>query len=348
MEALSLLTNDSKVNDYNPKPKKILKSFRQYPSYSTGGVYNRRDTFQLQKNKGHLKHQFIKITVSLSDFAEALEPWGTSIIKEISLNSSSGPIQTLTNHLIESKIALLKDTPLGNKIESGLLKGLTTDGTYTITLPLFWFFSERGEHLATSTHSSEQFSVSLLTGSDELDMSIYATVNSLSFELISMYEEVVSSDMLLIKNPTHATNLFQEDTLDLPIGTTQIRLLLRCPYKVFHLHFLVRDVTGLTDYEITNVRLDGPLGYLLELNKDTNYTLTNDNESCDYTTSFTVKFGDKSDQYNSTEYITFGDSMTPTYATITFDTILYESKLYAMSEYRTVIKTTNGMVSSHG
>ncbi len=349
MELLSQLPNP---------PKKILRTVTEYPQFISPDIYNAEHTFILQKNKGQLKQQFLEATINITTGAvpKSILHFGTAICKRIDLMAQVGPIQTLTPQLIESKIALLEGTPLGNKINNGLVDKfeLSTAFDYVVTLPLMWFFSDTvSEFFTTTTNDKEQFTVRVMTNDSMASMGLglgVTSVNSISFKLISRYDQVTPALMTSDKALTDAYDLYQEKTTDLEQGSTSVTFQLLCPYRVFYNHFRIVGNNGYKDYTINSVEIKGPFGVVMDLNHQTNYSLSSTETSEDYTTSFSIPYGSRTAGYDSPDYITFDDTMMPTYATLTFAEILEAggAKLYCMSEYRTKLITSSGMVHRTG
>lgn len=339
MENLRLLQG-TKINDFDPKPKKFIRTYRQRANYTVGGdLYNRKYTFNLQKNYGLLKKQFVKVTIDIAAVTKGIDPFGTSIFSLSELKVDGLVIQRLNNYLLESKIALLKDTPLGVKIDNGLV-AVIAPGNHIIYVPLLWFFSEREEYFT----SEGQVSVSLTTGANAAEMGLNGVINSIvDVELISHYDQVNNNtEQIKLKE---GLDMFKEDSTTVIVGQTSAKVLLRCEYKVKNLHMLLRSTIGDKDYQINNVLLESNLGTSVEIDKNTNYSFLDNNLSSDYSTSFTLNFG--SNDYNE-DFVTFEDSMTPTFVTVNFDAIVgADAVLHIMSEYKTKIEYSGGVAYSH-
>lgn len=352
MEYYTLAAKTQKYSD-NTKVQPV--------SYKNGDVYNSEHVFKLEKNLGKIKNQFIEVTVNITtDVAPivAIKPFGSSIFQLFSLNSSSGPLQSYSNYLLESRIALLKDTPLGNKINAGQIDEFVEDATqdYRIRLPLMWFFTDLETEFFTNTkNSNEEYFLYLLSNKNKESMGLgtgIISVNSISVKLITNSIKLPVEEMQINKTLKSGYNSFNEQSVDLVLGDSTASLPLSCLYKTFATHFIIKGNDGTSEYKINKIVIKGPKGYYREITDKTNYSLWNNNNfySEDLTTSFSVFFGSRNDGYDTENYICYDPQTTPYTVELEFDTIFTASGavLHCVSEYHTKFVTENGMIYSRG
>lgn len=350
-----------------PTQKYSNSTKRQYVSYKNGDVYNAEHIFKLEKNLGQIKNQFIKISISITTDKKDIpinfiRPFGSSIIKTYELNSSSGILHSYSNLLLESRLALLKNTPLGNKIDSGqiseFIQGVIspTTETYTVTLPLMWFFTDtKNDFFTNSVNTNENYFMRFITNDSMVNMGLgtgFISVNSISIDLINECITLPIAQMNTLSFPTNGYSSFNEGPVNLPYLSTSAKISLKCIYKTFATHFIIKGNDGSSEFKIKSVTIRGPKGYHREITDTTNYSLWNNNNfySQDLSTSFSVFFGSRYDNYDTENYICYDPQSTPYEAEIEFDEIYTGGSaiLYCISEYHTKFTVSNNMVSMSG
>lgn len=334
-------------------PAHTNNTYTQLYSFKSGDNESSEHNFTLQKNKGHLKQQFLDVTVNLTVGvgSTGLMYIGASFFKAIRLRSTSSIIQTLTDNLMESRLALLKDTPLGIKIKNGLLKNTDlVTGENNFRIPLMWFFSEKSnDYLTNSYNSDETITVEALVNDSIAKMGFgpaITAVNSLKVKLINEYIKVPADKMPSMKPINNSYDLFNECNACLvAAGETSIEVPLKCGFKVFLVHFRMKLPTLYQDYSINKVVIKGSDGYYREVNSKSNYSLSDNVVSEDLTTSFSVPFGSRLDNYETKNYITFDPSKQVYTATVYFKTLpVGGALLYIISEHHTRVIENDGFI----
>lgn len=154
-------------------------------------------------------------------------------------------------------------------------------------------------------------------------------LTSMTFELYSYYKQFKD---YVPKPISNTYDRFLEETTKVPSGASSVRVLLKCPSEVFYLHFYLLNDSAGSD-QITSVKLEGPSSELFDLHYAMNYLLSSD-DSMDNSSVFSIPFGPR---HGEGDFITFGQSMSPTYATVTFPPSGSNRTLYAQSEFRSKI-----------
>ncbi|KAH9259029.1 hypothetical protein BASA81_002649 [Batrachochytrium salamandrivorans] len=159
-------------------------------------------------------------------------------------------------------------------------------------------------------------------------------ISSIKFELYSYYKQFKD---YVPKPISNTYDRFLEETTEVPSGASAVRVLLKCPSEVFCLHFylFVNNTAG--SDQITSVKLEGPSSELFDLNYAMNYLLSSE-DSADNSSVFSIQFGPR---HGEGDFIVFGQSMSPTYATVTFPPSASDRTLYTQSEFRSKISGGN-------
>lgn len=318
-------------------PNSASKIVRRVPQeFNDDTIYSRRCSFDIDKNLGGLAQSWIKMVASTSDNTSSFNvPQGLNILQYVKLVGETGPIQTLDRVTLLARTDLLIGSGLYERLKPGI-NGIGvadfSSGPVTYFVPLFWFFCDlKGDYLDTRNIKNLKIEVGTLPSREAMGMT--QTLTSLQIELFTYH---VRPREYVHKPISYSYDRYEEETISIAPNTTSVTFRLTCPYHVFYTHFYLFVNSTAGSNQITSVEIDCPTGEMFNVHYGMNYMLSDYEDSVDGASVVSRKFGER--HGNVKEFITFGQSMTPTYATVTFDSNSAAKTLYTVSEYRSDIQ----------
>lgn len=339
MEALSLLQRPTFST-----PKLVRTNVSESRGY---GVYNNFHRFAVPVDND-LNRQWIKATLSIvrtvTDEAFQVESMaGLLLLSRIALTSSRGPIQTLDPVTLIARMGLIYGTPLYYKTLGGIEvdPDIGPDGfdvkTRTLYIPLFWFFSDKETDYLGKNRGPLWVDI---TTNETLESMGFAgcAITDIKYELFSNYAQTSNLIPAAPQKSITSYNSFIEDKVLVTTVSSEskVRMLLKCPYDVFYVHFYANAVGFTGSGTVSNVKIECPSSILFDRDIYTNSFDNGDSYDTSKDGTFTVKFGNRH-QYpdRRNEYIKFSQTMTPTYATVTVQGVPSNTyEITAVCEYR--------------
>ena len=322
-------------------PNSAHRIVRRVPQeFNEDTIYSRRCSFDIDKNLGGLAQCWIKMVASTgSDVSKSSVPQGLNILQYVRLTGETGPIQTLDRVTLLARTDLILGSGLYERLRPGIdgigVDGAAndfSDGPVTYFVPLFWFFCDlKGDYLDTRYIKNLKIEVGTLPTMAAMGMDVPLT--SLRIELFTYH---VRPREYVHKPISYSYDRYEEETISIAAGASSVTFRLTCPYQVFYTHFYLFVNSTAGSNQITSVKIDGPTGEWFDVHYAMNYMLSDYEDSVGGESVFSRKFGERHGDVK--EFTTFGQSMTPTYATVTFKTASGALTLYTVSEYRSDIQ----------
>lgn len=324
------------------------------PMFNSGNTYKSETVINIENYKGHLMSQFIEITINITTGATPVVnlPFGLKIAKTFNLNSQSGVIQLITSELMEARLAEFIGTPTYDNIIRGLVSSLDSSTTkdYIVKIPLLWYFVEKGDVFMNGMLPKNKYNVTIINNDNLAAMGLgsgVTSVNSISYRIRNNYLKLPVAQMnneITVRNGYNCYVQTEQIEYNQPqpfIGS------LTCGYKTFENHFILKGNDGTTDYQITKIEINGPNGYLRVIEPETNYVLRGIGQ--DPTTSVSVPFGSRFENYETENYISYDPDRYPYTYKIYYSSSnpisILGAKLTILSEYHTKVNMEDGTVS---
>lgn len=348
----------SKPDEIEKPLKNTLKTLVKISNsqrLSTNSLYSSRLLFDLPRGTyDNLAQLYIKCYLSTGNVASTVESYfATKVFKSISLRTKKGTtIQKLTPQYTQMRLDEIYGTQLYNQMASGIEPSNSKfgSGEETVIVPCFFFFSEdTGSFL--NTRPLEALELELIVNSSKSVMGLSEDLTSMSFEIYALFHDTNESnkfdDLTFTKKTVPrllqgSYDVFNEDELVCPTGSTSARLLLRCPYPLFALHLcLINSVSSRRTIKTVKLTVGG--NTLIEFDYRMNYVFFGQQRAFVDNGTISLFFSKLKSRSRDSGLITFSKEMFPCYLEITYDTLDTDYTLYAFEEYR-----SNFLISPEG
>lgn len=337
---------------------KTVKSVKAVPL--TSGIYGQKLSFQVPRQYDNLSQIFIKMTLSAAGDANPASYLATRVLKNIyvqgaktgTLLSNIQPLYSLVRY------DQLTQTSMQNFLQNCLDPNEDFEAnTVTLYLPLFSFFSDSGVS-ALPTRSLEDLEIIAYTNDDADLMGLADDLTDATFEAFFVYYDTPSTKTFKDNNGDNMLygtvpkligtyDTYYEEPLAVPTGSTEAKILLRCPEPVFNICFAVKDPITSDFVNITRFKLTMGREDVVDLDTRINFTLSTKDEVSYVDGSVCCYwFSEERNRQINTGLTVFTDSFAPSYLTVYFDETTADSNLYVFYEIRTQIDVNkSGMLT---
>ncbi len=319
-------------------------------TFGSNTLFGKTFVFDIPKNYDGLAQLGIKATITVDETTSNVETYlSAHIFDQISLRTKSGNVlQTIYPHYTDMRVDEVRNTPLQEHLNLSMEPDFSTTTTSAVYVPLFFFFSEEtGEFL--KTRHLEELELYCNVVGDETFLGIgddleVISVTAMSFELICTYFDnprtSLNDNLIMSKKytpgPLYGTyNVFNEDAVALPTGSTSARLLIRCPHPAFNISMSLVDLFSIR-VQINTMKITLAGGTtLVDLDYKYVYSLFSPRDGFMPAGTLTYYFSKEKDRTVDSGLMTFNGTNYPCYVDITFDALEDDYTLHTFLEYRT-------------
>ena len=340
MENLRIL---KEVPKYCEKTEK-LGIWEVYNNTPTQGHYR----FKLDNNKGDICNMFLETYITFTTEPESVPDgkyFGLQIHKRIRLRTDNTILETLTplymygmvDDLVGTKAYTRIFNSVGNVVVPADLPAVVP-----IKIPLMFFFNRKNP---LDMKGRPPMYIEIEEAGSNTSMGTNSVISNITYKLdvrYMQYESLVTSPPRELVIP----NIFEEIPVIVSAESTQASMLLKCPFKVFHIYAQLRS--NLQNYSLKNIKravISCPTSTLYDLDYEANYICGDPDDVDGYNESstFSIKLKDR----DGTDFIRFNDEMYPSYLTIYFDSsIVADFTFSVVCEYRNEINKNTILVNT--
>lgn len=317
----------------------VLGPFQTYSNVPTEGRY----LYKLNHTNGDLINMFIKATIRFTDGAgniPAGKYFAAQFLRRIGLKTESSTISSLNPLYIHGRIDDSKDSQAYaryfNSVDGAAIE-INKDVIYYI--PVFFFFSRKNPF---SIKNRPQLYVEIEEAGSNLKMGTTSNVSFTKYELVVRYIQYLDYRNEIPKSLI-VPNIFPEKSVLCKIGSTSNTVLLKCPYRVFHIYCYVKSLVGFSLKNIKRVVLSCPTSVIFDSTDENNYICGDptDLDGYNQNSTFSIKFGERT----SDEFISFNEDMYPCYLTVEYEApTVTDHNLEVICEYRNEIDSNTNVV----
>ena len=312
-------------------------------------LYGKRILFDIPRQYDNLSQLYLKCTVSTGASASTVESYfSTKIFKYIRIKTKKGTVlQTITPEYTQERLDELYFSPLYSQIAASVEPNVTFAlGDPVVFVPLFLFFSDNISNFL-KTRSLENLELECIVNDDAGSMGMSASITSGSYQLYCLFHDENSSsainDLSFTKKqrlPDYLVGsyeIFQEDKILCLSGSTEQKLLLRCPHPSYVLHIsLIASDSTRSQVETVQIDIQGKRFY--DMDYRANYQMYGKQVAFLENGTTSIFFSKNKDRSVDSGLITFSEQMYPSYLTVTFSGLSQDHTLHVFEEHRTNFK----------
>lgn len=318
------LLNTKYIND----DCSLRRTYIQTPSIYYGNaapsdIYKKRFTFHIPTDYDGLYSMSIKCTLSTAgNNHNANILFGTKIFKYIELRTRRGIVLgKLFPDYLYSKIDQLRGTLLGSNLEYAVnTDNIFDNTTVTVWVPLLFWFSE-DISLKLRTRHIEELELYCEVADTKEDMGLAAELTAASYELHMDFLEKRKEEPFT-GGTTYGYDVYMEKQQTVANGTTSTVMELSCPYPIFTTTFKLTGANA-NDMMVNKFEIK-TMGRIWKTKYRKNvYDMTGTSNLNNFYMSdgspLTYKHTniiDRVDCRKMKDFISFSDSMKPTYCTV--------------------------------
>lgn len=304
-------------------------------------IFGTKFAFHIPNDYDGLFSMSIRCTLSTSGDNSNIAPYlGTRIFKNIELRTRRGiVIGRLFPEYIYSRIDQLFPTTLGKGLYISSNTNESFDNnTVDVWVPLFFWFTE-DISMKLRTRYLEPLELYCEVADTYVTMGLDVTLSSATFELHMNFLEKRNEEPF-VGGTFYGYDIYMENQEAISSGTTSKDMFLTCPYPIFTSTFKLTSTDNQSEVEINKFEMKTLARIWLTKYRQYMYDLTDfSNDKNFYIVDgspLSYKYTDminRKDTKTMKNFMSFSDSMKPTYCHVEFDDPGQDAVLSCFHEY---------------